>query len=154
MCSVLVTCFDAIVIYSCLKLYLGCAIPFGERKPYVDFSDPSQYATRPAERIAHSIFLVGELVSGTVTVVVLFCMFLSDPASFELLQLCCQLPHRSIRLAKLPRQTFKVWCVLAPGGGDSIDSSSPSRCPACTAMDSWTLLSRCNLFCAASTVSC
>ena len=23
------------------KLYLGCAIPFGERKPYVDLSDPS-----------------------------------------------------------------------------------------------------------------
>ena len=23
------------------KLYLGCAIPFGERKPYVDISDPS-----------------------------------------------------------------------------------------------------------------
>ena len=42
MCSVLVPCFDAIVIYSCLKLYLGCAIPFGERKPYVDLSDPSQ----------------------------------------------------------------------------------------------------------------
>ena len=41
MCSVLVPCFDAIVIYSCLKLYLGCAIPFGERKPYVDLSDPS-----------------------------------------------------------------------------------------------------------------
>ena len=41
MCSVLVPCFDVIVIYSCLKLYLGCAIPFGERKPYVDLSDPS-----------------------------------------------------------------------------------------------------------------
>ena len=26
------------------KLYLGCAIPFGERKPYVDLSDPSRTA--------------------------------------------------------------------------------------------------------------
>ena len=25
------------------KLYLGCAIHFGERKPYVDLSDPPQY---------------------------------------------------------------------------------------------------------------
>ena len=38
MCSVLVPCFDVIVVF---KLYLGCAITFGERKPYVDLNDPS-----------------------------------------------------------------------------------------------------------------
>ena len=53
MCSVLVPCFDAIVIYSCLKLYLGCAIPFGERKPYVDLSDPSHPGLKDSTLPSH-----------------------------------------------------------------------------------------------------
>ena len=36
MCSELVPCFDVIAYLFEFKLYLGCSIPLGERKPYVD----------------------------------------------------------------------------------------------------------------------